>query len=206
MYPFMWGPSPMPMMEPVQWVPMTGFHPPFSVQQHGISNAETLAKELSHNEPSHDHTSTQDKPNDGVPDGNKEVTNKSSQETASEASASTASSSSDGADSEDESSDNEVDGDQREPSDSDEPQEEIDEHGAKDAHCSWDNESFEDRYFICMACSTPRPNRLGDEGICVYCFEHPLQYCIKGRHEEDKISFIDSDGIQHMACNRCRAD
>lgn len=195
----------MPMMEPVQWVPMTGFHPPFSIHQHGISNAVTLAKEPSHNEPSDDQTSAQDKPNEGIPGDDEEVTSEIYQETASEASAFTASSS-DGEDSDDESSDNEVDRDQREPSDSDEPQEEIYEHGAKDPECSWDNESFEDPYFICMACNTPRPNRLNDEDICVYCFEHPLQYCIKGRHEDDKISFIDSDGIQHMACNRCRAD
>ncbi len=195
----------MPMMEPVQWVPMTGFHPPFSVQQHDILNGGTLAKEPSHNEPSHDKTSAQDEPNEIVPDSNEEVTSESSQETTSEESASTASSS-DGTDSDGESSDNEVDGHQREPSDSDEPQEEIDEHGAKDPDCSQDNESFEDPYFICMACDTPRPSRLGDEGICVYCFEHPLQYCIKGCHEDDKISFVDSDGIQHMACNRCRPD
>lgn len=172
----------------------------FSIHQHGISNAETLAKDPSHNEPSHDPTSSQEKPNEGVPDDDEEVANEGSQETESEAP------SFNGADSDNESSDNEVDGDQRQPSDSDEPQEEINEHGAKDPDCSWYNGSFEDPYFICMACNTPRPNRLGDEGICVYCFEHPLQYCIKGRHEDDKISFIDSDGIQHMACNRCRAD
>lgn len=61
-------------------------------------------------------------------------------------------------------------------------------------------------YFICLSCSIPRPTRLEDGGICVYCFEHPTQYCIQGGHEDDKTAFIDTDGRLHEVCNRCRAN
>ncbi|KAJ5369163.1 uncharacterized protein N7496_008923 [Penicillium cataractarum] len=71
---------------------------------------------------------------------------------------------------------------------------------------SEDPESSPAPYFICLSCCTPRPSRLGDDGICVYCFEDPTQYCIQGGHEDHKTSFIDTDGRFHEVCNRCRAN
>lgn len=61
-------------------------------------------------------------------------------------------------------------------------------------------------YFTCVACCIARPTRLEDSGVCVYCFEHPTQYCVKGGHEDDKISFVDSDGRWHEVCNRCQSN
>jgi hypothetical protein len=70
---------------------------------------------------------------------------------------------------------------------------------------SEDPESSPAPYFICLSCSTPRPTRLEDNRICVYCFEFPTQYCIQGGHEDDRSTFIDTDGRLHEVCNRCRS-
>lgn len=95
-----------------------------------------------------------------------------------------------------------------EPDDSNEEKEEVDErlHGETRQDFPEDPESFTAPYFICVACNTARPTRLEDSGICVYCFEHPTQYCIKGGHEDDRICFVDSDGRWHETCNRCRPE
>lgn len=60
-------------------------------------------------------------------------------------------------------------------------------------------------YFICLSCNTPRPTRLVDDGICVYCFEFQTQYCIQGGHEVDRPLFMDTDGRLHEVCNHCRS-
>lgn len=66
--------------------------------------------------------------------------------------------------------------------------------------------SYTAPYFICLACEIPRPTRLEDSGICMYCFENPIQYCIQGGHEDDRVSFIDPEGRLHEVCNRCRSN
>jgi hypothetical protein len=106
------------------------------------------------------------------------------------------------------SSDDEAQGLRHQSEDSKDEQKEINEKLQKELRqdLSGDPESSTVPYFICVACETARPTRLEDTGICVYCFEHQTQYCIKGGHEDDKISFVDSDWRLHEVCNRCRSD
>lgn len=193
MHPVMWeyGP-PFSMMESPQQVPSNDFSPRPPTQERDQASDQASETEESSHSSSDDET-----PSDEAPDSEnhaKEMAQKSSTEGIY--------------------SDVEGRSCQHQSDDSDEEEEEINDliQGAKSQDVQGEDsedlqghrESSAAPYFMCVACCTARPKRLEDSGICVYCFEHPTQYCIKGGHEDDNISFVDSDGRWHEVCNRCR--
>ncbi|OKP15070.1 hypothetical protein PENSUB_3051 [Penicillium subrubescens] len=198
MHPAMWGYGPTtPIMESPQRVPSNDFSPRPPAQDRNQASSQASEAEDSSSSSSDDETSS----NEGSESGHsaKEMPQKISTEGIC--------------------SDDEGHGCQHQfddPDTSDEEEKEIDDllqegepqdlRGEEWADLQRHRESSIAPYFICVACCTARPKRLEDEGICVYCFEHPTQYCVKGGHEDDKISFVDSDGHCHEVCNRCRSN
>lgn len=59
-------------------------------------------------------------------------------------------------------------------------------------------------FFRCLHCGIARSAGLEYSGICIYCFEHEVKYCIAGDHETDRPEFVDADGVEYEDCNGCR--
>lgn len=195
MHPAMWGCGPpFPIMDSPRRFPSNDFSPHPPAQGGDQASAQASEAEESSSSSSDDESSSDEASDSGNP------TEVMVQEIWTEGI----------------SSNDEGHGCQHQSDDSDEEEEEIDNllqgeklqnlQGEECEDLQGHRESSTAPYFICVACCTARPTRLEDSGICVYCFEHPTQYCVKGGHEDDKISFVDSDGRWHEVCNRCRSN
>ena len=67
------------------------------------------------------------------------------------------------------------------------------------------SEVSDECFFICIHCEIPRSVGLRYEGVCVYCLEQRLRFCVEGKHEADSEAFFNENGDENDVCNSCLA-